>query len=319
MPITGKRQIVGFFPFRQPRMKMSAVAAAALLLTGCSIKNFAIKEIGSALSEGTGSAFAEEADVEFAGQAIPFSLKLVESLLHEQPNNAELLLAAASGFTQYSKVWVEQPADFIEDEDFSEAQRQRERARAFYLRAYDYGMRGLNVQHTGFSTRFRSDPKATAAELEESDIDLAYWTAASLGSAISLSRTDPEMIARLAAVEALVDRAFEIEPDWNDGALHEMMMSLELSRTSSDGNSHARVLEHFQRAVELTHERSAGPYVSLAESISVQEQNREQFVSLLNKALAIDPDAHPENRLANVVAQKRARWLLSRVDDLFLE
>jgi predicted anti-sigma-YlaC factor YlaD len=302
-----------------PTRAIAPALLGALLLSGCSIKDFAIKEIGSAISEGTGSAFAEEADVEFAGQAIPFSLKLVESLLHEQPNNAEMLLAAASGFTQYSKAWVEQPADFIEDDDFFEAQRQRDRARAFYLRAHTYGMRGLESEHPGFTASLAADSKSAVAKLGVEDIPLAYWTAASLGSAVSLSRTDPEMIAQLATVEALAGRAFELDPDWNSGALHEMLMSLELANTSADENTRERAFEHFNRVVQLTNDGAAGPYVTLAESISIQEQNREQFVSLLNKALTIDANAHPENRLAILIAQQRATWLLSRVDDLFLE
>ena len=40
---------------------------------------------------------------------------------------------------------------------------------------------------------------------------------------------------------------------------------------------------------------------------------------MLKKALAIDPDARIEWRLNNLVIQRRARWLLSREDDLFLE
>jgi predicted anti-sigma-YlaC factor YlaD len=38
----------------------------------------------------------------------------------------------------------------------------------------------------------------------------------------------------------------------------------------------------------------------------------------LNQALAINPDAKPEWRLANLVMQRRARWLLARTDELFL-
>jgi len=30
-------------------------------------------------------------------------------------------------------------------------------------------------------------------------------------------------------------------------------------------------------------------------------------------------DAAPQQRLANLVAQKRARWLLGRVDELFIQ
>ncbi len=55
-----------------------------------------------------------------------------------------------------------------------------------------------------------------------------------------------------------------------------------------------------------------------AESVAVPEQDAAMFQSMLNKALAVDPDANPDHRLANLIAQRRARWLLERIDDLFL-
>jgi len=39
---------------------------------------------------------------------------------------------------------------------------------------------------------------------------------------------------------------------------------------------------------------------------------------LLRRAMAIDADAKPEWRLLNLVTQRRAKWLLSRTDQLFL-
>ena len=71
------------------------------------------------------------------------------------------------------------------------------------------------------------------------------------------------------------------------------------------------------RAV-LSSGQEASPLVSLAESVSVREQNLIEFKSLLNRALAINPDARPEWRLVNLVMQRRARWLLARTDQLFL-
>jgi len=57
----------------------------------------------------------------------------------------------------------------------------------------------------------------------------------------------------------------------------------------------------------------------LAETVSVQKQDRAEFQSLLNQALAVDPNARPEWRLENLVMQRRAHWLLARVDELFVE
>jgi hypothetical protein len=40
---------------------------------------------------------------------------------------------------------------------------------------------------------------------------------------------------------------------------------------------------------------------------------------MLEKALAVDPDGVKELRLSNRVYQRRAHWLLGRVDALFVE
>jgi predicted anti-sigma-YlaC factor YlaD len=61
-----------------------------------------------------------------------------------------------------------------------------------------------------------------------------------------------------------------------------------------------------------------GPLLSLAESVALQIQDRAEFESLLQQALAIDPDTVPKWRLVNLILQERARWRLAHIDELFL-
>ncbi len=68
----------------------------------------------------------------------------------------------------------------------------------------------------------------------------------------------------------------------------------------------------------LSEGRDAAPLVALAEAVTVQQQNVKEFESLLNRALAIDPNVQPDTRLQNLIMQRRARWLLSRKTELFL-
>jgi predicted anti-sigma-YlaC factor YlaD len=77
--------------------------------------------------------------------------------------------------------------------------------------------------------------------------------------------------------------------------------------------------QHFERALKISQGKRAGTYVSFAENACVPAQDKAEFQSLLEKALAVDPDTDLDNRLANLVAQRRARWLLKHVDELFLE
>ncbi len=53
--------------------------------------------------------------------------------------------------------------------------------------------------------------------------------------------------------------------------------------------------------------------------MSVAKQDKAQFKEMLEKALAIDVSRPDDQRLANLLAQKRARWQLGRVDELFIE
>ena len=49
------------------------------------------------------------------------------------------------------------------------------------------------------------------------------------------------------------------------------------------------------------------------------KQDRDEFAKLIEQALAIDPEKDPSHRLITLIAQKRARLLRERIDDLFLE
>lgn len=299
-------------------MKRIALLLALVIGTSCSVKKFAINKLGNALAE-SGDTYASDNDPELVEGAVPFSLKLIESLLAESPRHRGLLFAASSGFTQYAYIFVQQKADEIEDEDYGKAEELRARTRKLFLRARDYGLRGLETRYRDFGETLRADPKAAVAGTKKKDVPLLYWTAASWGLAISLSKDDPETIADQPVVEALIDRALELDEAFDDGAIHSFLIAYEPSRIGATGDAAGRCRKHFERAVELSGGSQAGPYVSVAEAVSLDNQDRKEFESLLGQALEIDVDAKPEFRLVNIIMQRRARWLLGRVDDLFLE
>jgi predicted anti-sigma-YlaC factor YlaD len=290
---------------------------ACLLGSGCSIKHYALNRAADALS-GTGGAFASDDDPDLIKAAIPFSLKLMESILSETPNHKGLLTAASSGFMEYSYAFVQQEADELESRDLAASEAMRSRARRLYLRAKGYGLRGLEVAHPGFTTNLLRNPKQAVRVAKMSDVPLLYWTAASWASAISLSKDNPELIGEMPAMTALIDRAMDLDEGFQEGALHTFMITFEMSRPATGGDPEARARKHFERSVALSHGQDASPFIGLAESVTIKKQNAQEFESLLNQALAINPDARPDNRVLNMVMQRRARWLLSRKSDLFL-
>lgn len=282
---------------------MIAIRALSLCLVlaaaaGCSMREYALRSAGDALAAG-GDTYASDDDIELIGAATPFGLKTIESLLAEVPDHTGLLLAAARGFTQYSYVYVQTPAEDLEERDVAAAYAQQERARKLYMRARGYGRRGL--------------------QNEPDNVALLYWTAVASAATISLSKDRPDVLAGLPEVERMIRRAEKLDPDFDRGTLQSFLIGYEMSRPGAGPDAEKLARAHFARAVELSAGRHAGPYVSLAESVSVDTRNRREFEALLRQAMQVDPGAQPEWRLANVVMQKRARRLLARTDELFPE
>jgi predicted anti-sigma-YlaC factor YlaD len=303
-------------------MKRLGFIAASLLgagwLAGCAtLQHAAIDRVGDALAQG-GTTFSADDDPQLIASAAPFSLKLMESLLAERPHHRGLLLAACSGFTQYAFAFVQQDADERADTDYGLASAQRDRARRLYLRARDYGLRGLEVTHPRFARSLRGNPGAAVAATSRADVPLLYWTAAAWGAAIALAKDNPDLIADQPIIEALIDRALVLDEGFGHGAIHGLLISYEMVRPGAAGEPAARARRHFDRAVALSDGGQAGPFVTLAESVALPRQDRAEFEALLQRAIAVAPDARPELRLLNLVMQRRARWLLGRTDELFL-
>ena len=295
-----------------------AIIVGTALTSGCSVRKYAINSASDALA-GSGNSFATDNDPELIRDAAPFSLKAMESMPAENPKHTGLLTATARGFTQYTYVFVQQEGEELEGKDIKAATVRFDRARLLYARARDYGVRGLEVTHPGIGTQLRQNPRAAVAQTNRDEVPLLYWTAASWGSLISLSKDDPKTVAEVPITEALIDRALELNEAWDAGAIHTFLISYEMVRQGKKDDPVARSQAQFDRAVQLSGGQLAAPYVVMAESVAVSRQDRKQFESLLKQALAIDVNARPDWRLSNIVMQQRARWLLSRTDELIAQ
>ncbi len=304
-------------PTLHSTLRAAALCGAALAMSGCSIKRMAINSLGNALAGGSSSTFARDEDPELVRDATPFALKTIEGLLEQSPRHLPLLTAAASGFTQYGYAFVQQEADFTEAKDLDAATAMRQRAKRLYLRAAEYGLRGLEVDLPGFRDRLATDPDAALAKVDKKHVELLYWTGAAWAAAFAVDITDSELSVRQSLIEKMMRRALALDEAFDQGALHDFFISWEAAHAST-GGSMAEARKHFARAIEIGGGRRASPFVSLAESVSINENNRKEFEQLLNQALAIDITKAPDQKLANVISQRRARWLLGRADDLFV-
>ena len=158
-----------------------------------------------------------------------------------------------------------------------------------------------------------ADPVRTAALAGPQEISLLYWTAAAWSLAVAHSPDDPAMLADLPRCEALMRRALALDEGYDAGAIHEYFIAFEGARPAAMGGSMEKARRHFERAMELSGGRKVSPLVTYAETVSVRTQDQKEFLELLDRALSFDArGTAPEFRMANLVAQRRARWLKGR-------
>ena len=302
---------------RQGLLARVLLISATTLTAGCSLKAMAINSLADTLADGV-VVYASDEDPELVREALPFNLKTLETLLHSSPNHPGLLLTACSTFTQYAGGFIQPDADVAEwdDFDYAAAEALKSRALKLYVRGRDFCLRRVELDDPGITKRLQLDPAEAVQVFELEDVETMYWLGASWGLAISLGLDQPALAADLPVVRALMGRALDLDEDYNRGALHGAFITLE-SVPELLGGSPDRARDHFRRVVELTEGLDASPYVSLATGVSVSTGDREEFRSLLDSALVIDPDEDESNRLLNIVSQRRARLFLDHIDDMF--
>ncbi len=296
----------------------TALCVTAAALPGC--RSVGLSVAADAMS-GTGATYASDDDPELVRDAVPFGLKTMEGVLEGKPRHEGLLTSLASGFTQYGYAFVQADADQADlDGKLDVARAGRERARKLFLRARGYGLRGLEVRHQGLEAALLAggDPKPALARCEKRDVPLLYWTASAWALAISDGKGDMGLVAQLPIAVAMLDRALALDEAWGEGAIHEVFISLDASRSAAEGGGPEKARQHLERALELSKGAKLGPKVSYAEGILVQAQDRAGFEKLLQEVVQADAEAFPRYRLPNVLAQRRARALLAHADDLFL-
>jgi predicted anti-sigma-YlaC factor YlaD len=305
-------------------MKIRGICALALVLlffSACSINRMAINAVSNALTgEGSSNVFTEDSDPALVGDALPFAIKLYETLLSSNPNHQGLLLTTGSLFVMYANAFVQGPAEMLPQADYEERDEAYIRAKKLYLRGVELLYRGLDGKYPGFSTAYREGKledllKKTRAE----DVPLLYWTVAGTLSAYSLAPFDLELGFKIPELTLLIARAYELDPDFNNGAIDDFYILFYSSLPPALGGNPALADTYFEKAVAKSQGLLASPYVSYAQGVCITTQDYPQFKEKLHQALTIDVDADPASRLMNILSQRKARYLLDHANEFFID
>jgi predicted anti-sigma-YlaC factor YlaD len=298
-------------------------AAAALAVFGasnaaCSPATMGLNRMANTLAD-TADAYGRDDDPEFVRVGAPATLKMIEMLLETNPAHPALLQSACSGFTQYAYAFLQVDSELLARTEARVARELRGRAERMYARAKRYCLRLLAIRHPALPRELLEDPRNAPQALARAtaeDVPALFWTGTAWAG--ELASTDDQLVrlVELATIRDVLSRALALDERWGDGAIHEAMIAME-GLPALAGGSPVRAKAHFDRAVALADGQSAFAYVTMATSVALPARDRSGFETLLKQALAIDVARKPGIRLANLVAQKRARFLLANAGALF--
>jgi predicted anti-sigma-YlaC factor YlaD len=292
------------------------------LLFSCSINKMAINAVSDALGgSGSSEVFTCDSDPRLVGDAIPFAIKMYETLLSQNPDHQGLLLTTGSLFIMYANAFVQGEAEMLDSIDkYQERQESLDRAKKLYLRGTAILYSALDKKYPGFSGAVVREGtlEGYLEKFTKEDVPLVYWAVAGTLAAYSINVFDFELGSKIPELTAMIARAYELDPGFNRGAIDEFYILFYASLPDVLGGDMARAEVHFQRALEKTQGLSAGPYVSYAQAVCVPAQDYDAFKANLEKALSVDPDGDPANRLVNIISQRKARHLLDRAYEYFI-
>ncbi len=280
-----------------------AILLSNMMLGACSMDQMLVRSSVPLIESGV-EALNHETDLELAEESIPANLNMLQGMINIDPNNAQLHTFAAQAF--YGLAY-----------GFNEDSRPG-RASDFYLRGMKHGLTALEVSgaHDLFNTPI-ADFEKQINRLGKGSVPAMFWTASCWAKWIDLHRDDTEAISQLSRATALMQRVIDLEDTFYYGGAHMYFGVYYGSRAPILGGNFKKSRQHFDRARKITNSKLLIPDLLQAQYLARQENDREQFNTLLTNIINAPDDLMPELGLQNQIAKRKAALLLKKEREWF--
>jgi predicted anti-sigma-YlaC factor YlaD len=308
---------------RNAILAVLGLAATGFFLASCDTNKLAVRAVADALASSgsggsSGSAFTRDDDPILVADALPTFIKTLELVLDQVPDHDGLCLTTGSVIIMYASAFVMDRASMLGDEEIDKKDSEYKRAKSLFLRGRDYILRALEHRHPGFlQALLDGNEKGSVGRCGKEDMDYLYWATLGWVAAFSADTFDFELQFTVPKAERMMARVAELDSGYASGAAWDFYASYYAGVPESMGGDRAKAKEAWKKGFAYNKGQTPGPWLTYALTFSLPEGNKEEFRDCLNKALAIDVNAHPESRLQSVLAQQKARWYLDRIDSLF--
>ncbi len=295
---------------------------AIVLLPACDMNKIVADGTAALLKQAT-PAVDGLWDYELAGVGTQSAIMQLEAFHEVSPDNEDLSLQLAKAYVGFANGWVESDYEIAyAADDADKADRLRQRARLFYLRAYQLALRCMRNRHSGIEQALHSNREGTLAKYLDEHYRYAasappvFWAGLSLAAAINLSLDQPDLVAELGTAKALVEHAKQLDEMFFHGGAFLVLGTIEAALPPALGGNPEKGRAMFEEGLRKTDRKNHMIHVSYARTYAVSTQNRELFIKLLSEVIDA-PDMGRSVRLNNKVARRRAERYLAQANQLF--
>jgi len=281
-------------------LKTSLLLLAVASLSGCASL---MSSAASGLADNLSVAILNQDDPELVRAGAPSYLLLLDSFIEGNPDDPDVLSAAATLYATYGAV-------FADDE--TRASRLTTRARRYALTAvcesYADACEWPDASYDEFV--------ASLEGIGSRDADYLFTYGFASLAYLQAHSSDMNSLAELPQIEALFDHYLDISSDEVNSSVYTYMGILLTLRPPALGGEPERAREYFEQAIAVTEGKDLGAKVEFAKGYAKLLYERELHDRLLTEVVEADPyqDGYV---LSNVLAQKDAELLLAEADDYF--
>ena len=264
--------------------------------------------------------FEQESDVQVAEISGLALIKTLEVFNYHNPKNKSYLNLLAKSYGTYAFGFLENRMIQYQYTNPEKYQMYFDRAKTFYGRGKDFGMRLLQRTDKKLVKALSEGVDATRKRMtsyDHNEVEPVFWTTFSWGSLINLSKDDITAVAGLTLVETMMARIQEVNPGFYYGGPELFYGVYYASRPTILGGSPEKGKKHFEEAAKLTGGKFLMVYALEAQFLAVQNMDKALFDEMIVKVEAGSVNALPEQRLANALAKERVKFLKSNESHYF--
>lgn len=333
------------FKFELMHYAVFVLSVCSLVSTGCSLRAKAFRAVSDGIAPSYARkekealrqqklkeqgievpnpmfAFFAEEDVELVATSFPIIIKIYEMMMLQDDTHEGLARMTGEFYVMYANAFVETPAIFLSDDEYEKKNEAFMRARRLYLKGRTLLLNSLEINHKGFKVALEGGDEKVVGDMlalcGREDVEHLYWAGAASLAAFALEPMNTEMESLVYSGHAMLERAGELNPSFNNGAIWEVLTKFYVAAPESLGGGVLKGEEAYKKAVQFSGGHTPSLYVTYATSFCIPKQDGDGFDEAIEKALAIDVKENPENTLIFTISQNYARWLKEHKEDFIL-